>query len=97
MMKRILSKRGFLQGFWGNAVAGIFAMFFIAIILFALVLAGAQMKSSTTDTAAIGVINNFTNGISQFTSFSGTIWIMLAIGLVIGIVIAAVFVYMRNQ
>lgn len=76
---------------------GIFAMFFIAIILFALVLAGAQMKTSTTDAAAIGVINNLTEGVSKFTSFSGTIWIMLAIGLVIGIVIAAVFVYMRNQ
>lgn len=76
---------------------GIFAMFFIAIILFALVLAGAQMKTSTTDAGAIGVINNLTDGVSKFTSFSGTIWIMLAIGLLIGIVIAAVFAYMRNQ
>lgn len=92
-MKSLKAKRGQVGGAMSGALGTIFVLFLIGILLFAFVLAGAQMKGSTTDTDAIEVINDTMDGAKQYSSFSPVLWIMAAIGVLLTIIFGAIAVY----
>ena len=72
----------------GNAIMNqgvsiILGLFVIAILVFALAIAAANMQASTTNTTAIAVIANFSAGLLQLASFSSTWFIIAAVGILL--------------
>lgn len=80
-------------------IAAVFGLFLIGVFLFAFSIAGAEMKTATTDTTAIDVINETVAGAQSFANFSPTLWIITAIGILIGLLLVFVggyFLYQRR-
>jgi hypothetical protein len=73
-----------------SGIGTVFGLFIIGIFIFAFAIAGAEMQTATTDTTAIGVINQTVQGADSFASFSPTLWIITAIGVLLGILIVSV-------
>ena len=90
-------KKGFLGGGMGVAISTILGLFLVYILVYALAIAGANIKTTTSDATATGVINNMTSGLSQFGGFSSTFWIMAAIGLLLSILLGSLFVYFNKN
>lgn len=91
-----VNKRGQVGGPMNLPIAIIFGLFIIGILVFAFVLAGGQMKTSTTDTVAQGVINDTLAGAEGFSGFSTTLWIMAGIAALLIIVLLAVGGFLRR-
>ena len=74
-------------------------MLAILVVIFAFALAGAEMQGATTDTTAIGVINDTVQGAQSFANFSPTLWIITAIGILTGLLLVFVggFFLIRNR
>ena len=93
-MKSFLKKkRGQVSGIVQGVLVTIFTLFLIGILIYAFVLAGAQMKDATTDADAIEVINETIQGAKQYSSFSPVLWIMAAIGVLLAIIFGSVAVF----
>lgn len=71
------------------------ALAVVTVLAFALVIMGANLKSSTSDTTAQNVITNFTTGIGSIGNSIGT-WVTLA-SLVVIIGIIAVVIYLVTR
>ena len=65
-------------------------LFIVVIIFFALAIAGASLKTSTSDPGAIALITNFTSGIVGLGNYIPT-WISIAaIVVLIGIIVVLI-------
>lgn len=67
----------------------IFALFFIAVLVFALTLTGAEMKNVTNDSVAQEVIDDTLSGVQTFSGFSPVLWIVTGVGALISILVGA--------
>ena len=90
-------KKGFLGGGMGVAISTILGLFLVSVLVYALAIAGANIKTTTTDNTSIGIIQNMSSGISQFGGFSSTFWIMAAIGLLLSVLLGSLFVYFNKN
>lgn len=88
-----ISKKGQL----GGVQATVLGLFIIAILVFALVIAGATMSSSTTDTTAKGVIANTTAGFSQTATLFPAIGIIVGIVILLTVLLGGLAFYLNKQ
>ena len=95
-LKALGNTKGQVGGPMSLPIAIIFGLFLIGILVFAFALAGGQMKTATTDTVAVGVINDTLVGVEGFSGFSTTLWIMAGIAALLIIVLLAVGGFLRR-
>ena len=102
------SRKGQAMAIPGPIMAGIaavFGLFLIGIFIFAFALAGAEMMDAVDVTenqtsTAVEIINSTIQGAQSFANFSPTLWIIVAIGILIGLLLVFVggfFLVRGNQ
>lgn len=72
-------------------------IFVIVIVFFALAIAGANLRSSTSDTTAQTLIDNFTGAIAGFGSHVSTWLVLGALVVLISIIVVVILVVQRVQ
>lgn len=92
-----MDKKGALSGPMAGIVMLVFSLFLISILVYAFVIAGVEMIDTTTDAQAQGVVKNLTEGASTFAGFSPSLWIMVAVGALITIVLVSFGAYLLSR
>lgn len=91
------NKKGLVPPAVLSGIGTVFGLFMIGIFIFAFALAGGEMSDATDDNVAQAVIDDTVAGAQSFANFSPTLWIITAIGVLIGILITSVGGYFLYQ
>lgn len=98
MLKNLIrAKKGFLGGPTGYMITGILGLFVISLLLFALALTSATMRTSTSDTTALNVIGNTTAGTLSFAAFTPVLWIIVGVTGLIGFIVGGIIIYFKQN
>lgn len=88
-----MGKKGFLEGPTGYMITGILGLFVVSLLLYALALTSATMRSTTTDSSALNVIGNTSAGVLSFAAFTPVLWIIVGVTGLIGFIVGGIIVY----
>lgn len=78
------------KGQLGNATGIVIGLFVITVLVFAVALAGASMKTATNDTTAQNVITQLLAGVNSYANLSTAIWVIAAVGVLLAILFASI-------
>lgn len=91
------TKKGFISGPLGTGIMSLFSLFLAGILVFTFALAGGEMQNATTDATAIDVINQTVAGAQAWANFSPTLWIMVAIGMLLLIIVSSFAIFLVRK
>lgn len=96
MKKLSMNKKGFMDGPAGYMITGILGLFVVSLLLYALALTSATMRTQAlayNDSNSISVIGNTSAGVLSFAAFTPVLWIIVGVTGLIGFIVGGIIVY----